>query len=63
MDFPIKNTVIFHGIIYWGLASLSWTFIAPRPAPEIAAPAVLAALAPAAAQAVEMPEVGEVNCI
>lgn len=40
------------------LASLSWTFIAPRPAPEIAAPAVLAALAPAAAQAVEMPEVG-----
>lgn len=62
MDFSIKNTVIFHGIIYRGLASLSWTFIAPRPAPEIAAPAVLAALAPAA-QAVEMPEVGEVNCI
>mmetsp|Transcript_12232 Transcript_12232/g.21068 ORF Transcript_12232/g.21068 Transcript_12232/m.21068 type:complete len:100 (+) Transcript_12232:71-370(+) len=40
------------------LATLSWTFIAPRSRPEILAPAVLGALAPAAAQAVEMPEVG-----
>ena len=36
--------------------AITEAFIAPRSKPEIVAPAVLGALAPAAAQAVEMPE-------
>ena len=43
-----------------GLATLSWTFIAPR-VPSIAAPAVLASMAPVAAQALEMPEAGQLE--